>query len=192
MIKSRFTGDWILVKKHLQGGAGSGNFGHAGRPGEVGGSAPAEGSGFVLETSNRNPRKIDLGKQERAKRNVKIVDAAKWKEANHSEKIVAEIVGGVTTPPGHPVDVLTQRWAIETKTIFPGAHEKMTMHGLDKKTGHNSLQAKKDFAKKAGLKGASVMRVLATGKMYFKEGFGSFRSTNMTEVTPEQLAGLIR
>lgn len=32
----------LLIKK---GGPGSGNFGHEGRPGEVGGSAPSEGGG---------------------------------------------------------------------------------------------------------------------------------------------------
>ncbi len=43
-----------LVKKKLykKGGAGSGHFGHAGRPGEVGGSTPGEGGGSTETTPN--------------------------------------------------------------------------------------------------------------------------------------------
>ena len=192
-------------KVHVHGGEGSGNWGHAGRPGEVGGSAPGDslpsgvygsekGKGVLpkLTSENRIQRKLDPDKVERASRKIKIMDAYKWAESNHSEKVIAEIVGGTTTPPHHPVDVLTEKWAIETKTVFPGAHEKMTMHGYNKDTGYNSLKEKRDFAVKVGLKGGSVMRVLATGKIYFKEGFGSFRSSAMQEVTSEQLARIIR
>ena len=39
------------VEPRVAGGAGSGNFGHAGRPGEVGGSAPAmESSATTLRS----------------------------------------------------------------------------------------------------------------------------------------------
>ena len=33
-----------FIRSHGKGGQGSGNFGHEGRPGEIGGSAPSDGS----------------------------------------------------------------------------------------------------------------------------------------------------
>lgn len=44
----------MKVKLVLKGGSGSGNFGHAGRPGEVGGSEPGEGG------SREAGQKIDV------------------------------------------------------------------------------------------------------------------------------------
>ena len=49
----RFGQDWIpiLQKPRALGGPGSGNFGHAGRPGEIGGSAPASEASWPISDS---------------------------------------------------------------------------------------------------------------------------------------------
>lgn len=61
-IKGKLWGEYDIRKKSnsvgeknpfLNGGAGSGNFGHAGRPGEVGGSAPSGAGGVSRETTER-------------------------------------------------------------------------------------------------------------------------------------------
>ena len=44
------------IDKIVNGGKGSGNFGHEGRPGEVGGSAPTGGHGGSSDTKKTNPR----------------------------------------------------------------------------------------------------------------------------------------
>lgn len=198
---------WEEVEEEaqLQGGEGSGNFGHAGRPGLVGGSSPGDaatppgGGGAEIPKPPSSIDRMVNPKVERAKRHVKLMTPEKRKISIHSELIIAEVVNGQTTKPGFPIDVLVGKWAIEVKTVFPGAKEKMTMHGMDKRTGFSSIDAKRMYVKNkhpdyklpAGtksLKGASVMRVLETGRYYWKEGFGSFRSSGMEEVTLEQLA----
>jgi hypothetical protein len=57
----------VMVKSHRHGGEGSGNFGHAGRPGEVGGSAP-EGTDFFTRNINEFERNPKTGRYERAVR----------------------------------------------------------------------------------------------------------------------------
>jgi len=48
-VKAKFEknakGEWVAKESIQEGGEGSGNFGHAGIPGEVGGSAPGGGGG---------------------------------------------------------------------------------------------------------------------------------------------------
>ncbi len=49
----------LLIKSYLyEGGEGSGNFGHAGRPGEVGGSAPEGEGGSGVGGSGEEGKKV--------------------------------------------------------------------------------------------------------------------------------------
>ncbi len=62
----------VAAQSRVLGGAGSGNFGHAGRPGEVGGSS---------HTITVEGRKITIVKPKRARRDeLVIIDVAKWDE----------------------------------------------------------------------------------------------------------------
>jgi predicted kinase len=55
-----------------KGGPGSGNFGHAGRPGEVGGSAPGEGGGSARDEGASSPSPVKIPQ--------KILDDKKFQE----------------------------------------------------------------------------------------------------------------
>jgi uncharacterized short protein YbdD (DUF466 family) len=56
-VKSSKHG-WVQVRDfHFKGGPGSGNFGHAGRPGEVGGSAPDDGGGGGMAGTSPSEKK---------------------------------------------------------------------------------------------------------------------------------------
>lgn len=98
------------VQKHLEafrdaGGAGSGNFGHAGRPGEIGGSGPgggATGGGIGRPSSDYPPARADgLDTQERFKVGKQYTPE---RQVLHKE-IIAKFFEG-KTPVDHPTRVL--------------------------------------------------------------------------------------
>lgn len=102
---------------YLLGGPGSGNFGHAGRPGEVGGSAPASGSGaFTADAA----KAAEL-KQEWSKTNTQLITLVKHPDSpeahallQRQKEIVSEMQRLQADPgglegigqPGGPRDVI--------------------------------------------------------------------------------------
>lgn len=58
MVKSSRLG-WIAEYDFYKGGAGSGNFGHEGRPGQVGGSSPDDGGGSGMAGSSPKERNTE-------------------------------------------------------------------------------------------------------------------------------------
>jgi SPP1 gp7 family putative phage head morphogenesis protein len=156
------------------GGPGSGNFGHAGRPGEVGGSG--EG-GTPAERS------------ERARASYKPVTMEKRAIARENEHRTARALNGQKTGGNTPFDVIRGQVAIEIKTIIRGTNDKITMHP-------DSRQRKLDSARKAGLKPFTVVfdaRGSGSPAIYYKEGVGSFRLGSMQRVDSlAELGGKIK
>ena len=92
--------------EHTDGGPGSGNFGHKGRPGEVGGSAPAEASG------NSSEAKAETGEEalyhpQKSKVNKAILEIVKnasgSKNQGYAVRDIADILD--TLEPGSQVTV---------------------------------------------------------------------------------------
>jgi hypothetical protein len=164
----------LLKKKpELKGGAGSGNYGHEGRPGERGGSAPGSASSERAIRATRSH--VPMTKERRA-------------AATSSEKQVAFLVGGEASDDNKPFDVIAGKNGIETKTILPGARSvKITMHP-------DSLARKLDEAKKSGLQPHTIVidKRGSTPQYYYKKGVGSYRLNSMTKVAAKDLRGLIR
>lgn len=75
----------------IKGGPGSGNFGHAGRPGEVGGSAPGGGSGGRERESGFGERRIHESlKAEHGTSAGSLHKLAQYKEADHTTRMTAQ------------------------------------------------------------------------------------------------------
>ena len=99
-------------KMAVLGGPGSGNFGHAGRPGEVGGSAPAEGSVNELTDSAQHPIYNEISKvQEEFHKHIEKVTGTPRKQQ----------IANVSTPQersaikAHLVNNLTSRVSADLK-----------------------------------------------------------------------------
>ena len=167
------------------GGRGSGNFGHAGRPGEVGGSEPG-GGGNGGSAVNVPP---GTTKSSLAKSSYKPSTAAKqqWAEANE-QKLVA-MIGGKQSGDNLPADVVVTMngglHGVEVKTMLDNSNDKITMHppSLARKvawgeknnaTLHTIVFDDRD---KFGTKGYSGH------SLYYRRGVGSFRIQSMIKVT---------
>lgn len=102
------------------GSRGSGNFGHAGRPGEVGGSSATHKDGKL-----RNERSL------RALKSAVPTTKKTQRLAEKNEILIADMVKGVHTPDNHPVDVLLRMmgklFGIEVKTLQKNKNDKITM-----------------------------------------------------------------
>jgi len=107
------------------------------------------------------------------------VDIQRQAEANEAR--LAKVVKGKTSGDNKPFDVVVgteknPRHLIEVKTIVRGKNNKITMHP-------DSLRRKKAFA--ARFPKAKVHTVVfddRVGKIYYREGVGSFRLKGMVEV----------
>jgi hypothetical protein len=161
-----------LSESFTHGGSGSGNYGHGGRPGEVGGSTPGGGSGDTTTTHNMKVAK--------AKASYKPVTSAKHRKATTSEIKLAKEIGGKREPDQSPFDVIKGKNAIEVKTIIEGETGKITMHGP-------SLKAKKEQAAENGWKPHTVVFDSRDGKIYYKEGVGGYRITAMNLTNMDEL-----
>lgn len=152
----------------VEGGSGSGNAGHAGRPGQLGGSSSGVSKGATRSML--------------AKKSYKPSTRKKQKIAAATEKKIAKAVGGKVTPDNSPFDVKTGKAVIEVKTIIEGKNPKITMHP-------SSLRRKKEAAKKEKKKVWTVVHDQRGGKsdFYLKNGVGSFRLSSMRKVTEEEL-----
>src|SRR5678810_688127 len=90
-----------IVRFSALGGKGSGNYGHAGRKGEVGGSAEGRGGGAQLHKV-RNERSL------RALKHFVPIHAQSQRYAERNELAVRKMVGGIRTDDNLPVDVITK------------------------------------------------------------------------------------
>lgn len=135
--------DTITIETNFDGGPGSGNFGHGGRPGKVGGSSGGEPSGGNRKTSgsnnpNINSRKISLSAQEKAK----ITERLKGKQTKDGVVITSvsehafERLGGRKISPGRAESIIT------TGIPGPGNTDRTTVYDypgsravVDNKTG---------------------------------------------------------
>ena len=87
------------------------------------------------------------------------------------EDMVARVMGGTVTTNGHPVDVVTDKLAIEVKTF--------TVDALEHKAsmGKGARRRKKQWARERGLRAVTVMVIMHPdhGDLYIAEGFKGFR-----------------
>jgi len=164
-----------------EGGAGSGFFGHAGRPGELGGST---GEGGGEEDREKAGSKLST-RADRAKASHVTSTQAVQRQAEDNEPKVAAATKGKQSGDNDPFDVIAGENAVEVKTIVRGKNDKITMHPP-------SLEKKMAFAGAAGLRTHTVVFDDRVGKVYYKEGVGSFRLSSMQEVTIDQLGELIK
>lgn len=150
-----------------KGGPGSGNIGHEGRPGEVGGSAPG---GEVSE------------RIQRARESYKPCTREIRQEGTDNQTRLAKAIKGIETLGNKPFDVILGKNFIEVKTIVRGTNDKITMHP-------ESLARKEKEVKEANGKAHTVVFDNRVGKIYYKEGLGSFRLKNMEEVSIKEVKG---
>lgn len=143
------------------GGPGSGNWGHGGRPGEIGGSG--EGGGLSERA-------------QRAKSSHKPATAEKQRAAERNETTLATAIGGKQTKDNEAFDVVTRGHCIEVKTIMEGSNDKITMHP-------ESLARKQAEASKRGLKAHTVVFDARNNAVYYRQGIGSFRLGNMEKLS---------
>jgi len=123
----------------------------------------------------------------RATRSHVPMTKARRAKATESERQVAFLVGGTTTPDNRPFDVFVGKNGIECKTILSGKNPKITMHP-------ESLARKLDAAKELNLTPHTIV-VDARGDKpvyYYKQGIGSFRLSSMERVAAKDLRGLFK
>ena len=75
---------FVVVEKVTNGGKGSGNFGHSGREGKVGGSAPSGNSGSLLESE---AKKLTWAEYQNKVRDKDFIEACKSAGINTFEKL---------------------------------------------------------------------------------------------------------
>lgn len=146
----------------INGGAGSGNYGHEGRPGEVGGSAEGEGK---VEAALKGFHPNKAGFRAIAKK---------------SEAELADALKGEHTGDNAPFDVIAGNYGIEVKTIIEGRNSKITMH-------KDEIKRKMHEARTQKLKPMTVVFDNRYGKLYYTRGVGAFRLTAMKETTMGEL-----
>lgn len=119
-------------------------------------------------------------KVERALSSHKPATAAVQRQAEANEGRLVKAVKGKSTGDNKEFDVVvgtldSPKHLIEVKTIVRGKNDKITMHP-------ESMQRKTDFAAEhPKAKTHTVVFDDRSGKIYYKEGLGSFRLKNMQE-----------
>ncbi len=159
----------LLGASDPKGGEGSGNFGHQGRPGEVGGSGEGGGSPVSTPQTSDNPRVIAA----RASYRPATLQAQRQGEAN--EVKLATEIKGKQTPDNEAFDVVSNGHCVEVKTIVAGANDKITMHP-------ESLARKVAYASSNRLTAHTVVFDGRNNSIYYRRGIGSFRLRNMERV----------
>ncbi len=163
-----------------KGGPGSGNIGHEGRPGEVGGSASGEGGGTPKEKPSGSSDRA-----QRAKDSYKPATREVQQAGLKNQTVLATSVKGMETPDNAPFDMIVGNHFVEIKTIVRGKNDKITMHP-------ESLQRKVDAMKKEKGIAHTVVFDNRVNKIFYKEGLGSFRLKNMQEISLKELKGVFK
>lgn len=191
---SEVTDDDLALLEYAQapvmnvGGPGSGHFSHESEKGKgPGGSISSKGEGPI------GGRKLDPKKVANGKRTHVPQDPVKLAHATANEQLIADqIPRSIHTPDHEPFDVLSKPYAIEVKTLCPGAlHPKITMHNDDER---QSLDRKWAEAEKNNLDPWTVAIDARAGwdkpVYYIKHGLGSFNLSSMTKTTLAEIKGV--
>jgi hypothetical protein len=176
---------WVLDedKPTTLGGKGSGNFDHAGRPGEVGGSGGAGGTSEKIGTpATRTARALATHKP-----------STKEKQAlaDKSEHEIAEVIGGTRTDDNDPFDTVVKTpghmHGVEVKTLIDNTNDKITMHP-------DARERKIAWGRRNHAAMHTVVVDMRTSQTqyYYRRGVGSFRVSAMKAVSRSELSGLIR
>jgi hypothetical protein len=173
----------LLWKAFLRvaGGAGSGNFGHEGRPGEVGGSG--EGGGTTTGTPET--------RTSRALATYKPSTQARQAIASASEQDITQAIGGTRTDDNDPFDTTVRDGGhfhgVEVKTLIDNTNDKITMHP-------ESRDRKVAWGRSNHAATHTIVKDVRSGqaRYYYRRGVGSFRISSMRAVSRDDLAGLVR
>lgn len=134
--------------------------------------------------SGRHPYgRHEKDRSERAKASYVPMTSERRAIAAESEAKVAKIIGGDDLRDNDPFDVIKGNYAVEVKTILPGAiNPKITMHP-------ESLARKESEAKREGYKTATIVVDVRSQNTiyYFKSSLGSFRLSAMEQVSKSEL-----
>lgn len=147
-------------------------------------SGTSEGADKAWDTRGRGRKLSD--KAERALKSFIPVTAEKVKMSALNAKLIADAIGGKTTPDNHPYDVLTNKVGIEVKTIIEAKNDKVTVH-------KESRERKQEFQKKTGITPYIAVVDMRPGRagVYIKEagtnksqsgGGWSFRLRDMISI----------
>lgn len=170
----------------------SGNRGHGGRPGKVGGSAPTihgRDARYDTEGKLRNERSL------RALKAFKTADKKTQKWGDKGEVLIHGMTKGTRVGGKEPVDEITyfggRTQGVEVKTLTKQGNDKITMR-------KDAVQRKFDWS--AENDGAPVHTIaidyrdlahpnpntFSGHRVYFHPGVGSFRLGSMTPVRDER------
>lgn len=165
------------------GGKGSGDFGHAGRPGAVGGSGEGGGGQKVRNEKSLRALKAFVPIHAEAQRHAeanevsirRMVTAPGWKATRTDDNLPVDVI--IKLPDGRVA-------GIEVKTIINGKNDKITMRtaAIDKKdkwskSNHASVHTVVvDDRERLGNGNYSGHR------LYYRRGTGSFRVGAMIPV----------
>jgi hypothetical protein len=148
---------------------------------EFHGNQYKDGSGSSKDTNEQRRLKV-----ERALATHKPSTQEKQRKADAAERSVAAIVSGTRTDNNNPVDVTVgKRVGVEVKAVMDNGNNKITMHP-------ESKARKEAWAKENKASLHTVVVDTRSGKMYYREGVGSFRIHNMTPVTAKELKSLLK
>lgn len=162
------------ISRTLIGTKKSGNRGHAGRIGKVGGS--------TVNHSSRVARAVASYRPVTAR--ARVLAAA-------SERAIAKATGGKDLPNNEPMDVVVATAhgtvGIEVKTVTSGVNSKITMHP-------DSRRRKEQWVKSHHAQGHTVVVDIRGGEpvYYHRDGFGAFRLHTMQPITLLELTHLIQ
>ncbi len=175
-----------------EGGPGSGNFGHAGRPGEVGGSMPGNGgtgssSKSLPAAKWEDPPAPGGGRDPMVKGGVTAIGLTNTQLGDMGEMLLVKRLGMKSLiPKGQRQNPLDLKWddsqyAYELKAVTTNAKEyKIKMKAKE-------VASKLRYAKEHGYIPGMMMLVIdresGVARAYRKEGIGNFRLTDETSWT---------
>lgn len=164
------------------GSATSGNYGHVGRPGQVGGS----GEGGGIETRVRSPKAL------RALKAFKPIHAQAQRYAEQNELTIREMIGGQRTEGNAPVDVIAKvegkTVGVEVKTMINNTNDKITMRraAVEKKEAWARRHRANVHTVVIDDRGKLGHSEYSGHRLYHTKGTGSFRLGSMTPVKDER------
>lgn len=133
----------------------------------------SEGASHAWDTRGRGRKEIEKKLSTRAQKALESyvpLTAAKLQVSKSNERVLAKLIGGISTADNAPFDIIKGKVGIEVKTVFDGVkNNKITMHP-------ESRERKFSLMKKMKLeKTFTVIFDERDGKMYLGEGLQSFR-----------------
>lgn len=154
----------------------SGNRGHEGIPGHRGGSAKGRGKKVRI----KDPAKVKQGAA-----NTNRITPAQHAIAMKSEHTLTKAISGKKQPDMSAFDVIKGKYAIEVKTLIVANNDKITM-------AKPKRLRKIKYAKDNGLKPYTVVFDQRDGRIFVKQGVGSFRTSAMQEVKMKDLVRMFK